>query len=81
MEGSMIFCQKNILEHSLSFYGDYKKRFLLTPGLSQILSLTGLIPEIKYLLHQKDFSLQYQDSKTILISSPVSVIVELLAIL
>jgi hypothetical protein len=25
MEGSMILCQKNILEHSLSFYGDYKK--------------------------------------------------------
>jgi hypothetical protein len=26
MEGSIIFCQKNILEHSLSFFGAYKKR-------------------------------------------------------
>ncbi len=24
MEGSMIFCQKNILEHSLSFFGEDK---------------------------------------------------------
>jgi len=24
MEGSMIFCQKNILEHSLSFFGEGK---------------------------------------------------------
>ena len=37
MEGSMIFCQKNILEHSLSFYRDYKKRCLLTTRVSQIL--------------------------------------------
>jgi hypothetical protein len=22
MEGSMIFCQKNILEHSMSFFGE-----------------------------------------------------------
>jgi hypothetical protein len=42
----MLFCQKNILEHSLSFYGDYKKRCLLTTRVSQILSLTRLIPEV-----------------------------------
>jgi hypothetical protein len=37
MEGSMIFCPKNILEHSPSFYGDYKKRCILTTRVSQIL--------------------------------------------
>jgi hypothetical protein len=32
MEGSMIFCQNNILEHYLGFHGDYKKRCILTTG-------------------------------------------------
>ncbi len=41
MEGSMVFCQKNILEHSMSFHGDYIKRCLLY--------LTKLIFEIKYM--------------------------------
>jgi len=30
MEGSMVFCQKNILEHSMRFHGNYLKRCLLT---------------------------------------------------
>ncbi len=30
MEGSMIFCQKNTLEHSMKFNGDYLKRCILT---------------------------------------------------
>ncbi len=47
MESSMIFCQKNILEHSMSFYGDYKMRCLLRTEVSQILLLTTLISEIK----------------------------------
>jgi hypothetical protein len=42
----MIFCQMNILEQSLSFHGDYKRRCLLTMRVSLILSLIGLIPEI-----------------------------------
>jgi hypothetical protein len=37
MEGSMIFCQKNILEHSMKLNGDYLKRWLLTHRVSQIL--------------------------------------------
>ncbi len=40
---------KNNLEHSLSFHGDYKKRCILTSGVSQILLLTQLIYEIKYI--------------------------------
>ncbi len=35
MEGSMVFCQKNILEHSMSFHGDCIKRCL--HRVSQIL--------------------------------------------
>jgi hypothetical protein len=30
VEGSIVFCQKNIPEHSMSFHGDYVKRHLLT---------------------------------------------------
>ncbi len=37
MEGSMVFCQKNILEHSMRFHGDYLKRCLLTHRVSPIL--------------------------------------------
>ncbi len=37
MEGSMIFCQKNILEHFMKFHGDYLKRCLLAHIVSQIL--------------------------------------------
>ncbi len=39
MQGFIIFCQKNILEHSLSFsfFRAYKKRCLLTMRVSQIL--------------------------------------------
>jgi len=47
MEGSMMFCQKNILEHSMMFHGDYIKRCLLTIMVSQILYLTQLISELK----------------------------------
>jgi hypothetical protein len=32
-----MFCQKNILGHSMMFHGDYKKRCLLTIMVSQIL--------------------------------------------
>ncbi len=51
----MIFCQKNILEHSMKFHGDYLKRCILTYRIRQILLLTSLIFEKKYLLSQKDF--------------------------
>ncbi len=37
MEGSMVFCKKNIPGHSKMFYGDYIKRCLLTIMVSQIL--------------------------------------------
>ena len=47
MEGSMLFCHKNVLGHSMMFLGDYKKRCLLTIMVSQILYLTQLISEIK----------------------------------
>jgi hypothetical protein len=49
MEGSMVFCQNNFLEHSMSFHGDCIKRCLLTHRVSQILYLTKLISEIKYI--------------------------------
>jgi hypothetical protein len=48
MEGSMIFCKKNILEHSLGFFGeDYilYKEMPTKMRVSQTLSLTRLIPE------------------------------------
>jgi hypothetical protein len=41
-----------------ALHGDNKKRCLLTTGLNQIFSLTRLIPEIKYIPCQKDFSLR-----------------------
>ncbi len=50
MEGSMVFCQKNILGHSMMFHGDYIQRCLLTIMVSQILYLTQLISEIKNIL-------------------------------
>jgi len=37
MEGFMVFCQNDILEHSMSFHRDYIKRCLLTHRVSQIL--------------------------------------------
>ncbi len=49
MLSSMLFCQKNSLEHSMNFHGDYIKRCLLARGVSQILYLTKLISEIKYI--------------------------------
>ncbi len=49
MEGSMVFCQKNILERSMRFQGDYLKRCLLTHRVSQIWYLVQLISEIKYI--------------------------------
>jgi hypothetical protein len=51
----MVFCQKNILEHSMSFHGDYIKRCILTHRVSQILLLTRLISEIKYLAANRLF--------------------------
>jgi hypothetical protein len=56
MEGSMIFCQKNVLEYSMSFHGDCKKRCILTTGVSQIMQFTKLISQ-KSRFWQKDFSL------------------------
>jgi hypothetical protein len=50
MEGSMMFCQKIILEHSMKFHGDYIKGCLLTLMVSQILYLTPLISEIKNII-------------------------------
>jgi hypothetical protein len=50
IEGSIVFCQKNILEHSMKFHGGYLKRCLLTHGVSQILLLTQLISEIKNII-------------------------------
>jgi hypothetical protein len=47
MEGSMVFCQKNILGHSMMFHGDYIKRCLLTIMVSQILHLKQLMSEKK----------------------------------
>jgi hypothetical protein len=35
MEGSVVLCQKNILEHSMRFHGDYLKGCLLTLLVSQ----------------------------------------------
>jgi len=46
-EGSMMFCPKNILGHSMMFHGDYIKRCLLTIMVSQLLYLTQLMSEIK----------------------------------
>ncbi len=37
MEGSMVFCQKNILKHSMRFHGDYKEMYTNTQGQSDIL--------------------------------------------
>ena len=37
MEGSLVFYQKTILEHSISFHEDFVKRCLLTHRVSQIL--------------------------------------------
>jgi hypothetical protein len=47
IEGSMMFCQKNILQHSMMFHGDYIKICQLTIMVSQILELTQLISELK----------------------------------
>jgi hypothetical protein len=58
MEGSMVFCQKNSLEHSMRFHGDYIKRCILTHRVSQILLLTRLIYEIKYITANRLFSTQ-----------------------
>ncbi len=43
----MVFYQKNILEHSMKFHGDYIKGCVLTLMVSQILYLTQLISKIK----------------------------------
>jgi hypothetical protein len=50
MEGSMMFCQKNILGHSMMFHEDYIKRCLLIILVSQILYLIQLISEIKNII-------------------------------
>jgi hypothetical protein len=57
MEGSLVFCKKD-LEHSMSFHGDYIKRCLLMHGVSQILYLTKLISEIKYISDNGPFTTQ-----------------------
>jgi hypothetical protein len=63
MEGSMIFCQKNILEHTRSFFGGrgftIKKKSLLTKGVSQILPITRLIPEIKVFYEKQIFHFKF----------------------
>ncbi len=53
----MIFFQKNILEQSLGFHGDFKKRCLLTTGGIQIMYLTKLISEIKYIPSEGFFTI------------------------
>jgi hypothetical protein len=47
---------QNILEHSMSFHGNYLKRCLLTHRVSQILYLTKLISEIKYIESNRGFT-------------------------
>jgi hypothetical protein len=49
MEGSMVFCQKNIVEHSMGLHADNIKKCLLAHKVNQILYLTKLISEIKYI--------------------------------
>ena len=61
----MVFCQKDILGHSMMFHGDYIKRCLLTILVSQILSLTQLISEIKNIVTAANrLFLQYTHSFT-----------------
>jgi len=63
MESSTIFCQKNILEHSLSFFGAYEKICLLTMRVSQILSLTRQMPIcLSTESDEKMFMLKYEGS-------------------
>jgi hypothetical protein len=50
---------KEYSEHSLNFYGDNKKRCILTIGVSQILLFTKLISEIKYILSKGFFTQSY----------------------
>jgi hypothetical protein len=50
MEGSMMFCQKNILGHSMMFHGDYKRRCIIAIMVSQILQLAQLTSEIKNII-------------------------------
>jgi len=38
MEGSVVFCQKNILEHSMRFHRLFKEMFTNTRGLSDIVA-------------------------------------------
>jgi hypothetical protein len=64
----MVFCQKNILEHSMRFHGDYLKRCLLTHRVSQILLLTRLISEIKCIATNRLFS-KYVQLTSITVSS------------
>ncbi len=65
MEGSTMFCQKNILGHSMMFHGDDIKRCLLTIMVSQILSLTQLISDIKNIVTAANrLFLQYTHSFT-----------------
>jgi len=47
MVGSMIFCQMNILEHSLSFHGDNKEMHTNSRGQSDIVThTTNILNEI-----------------------------------
>ncbi len=56
MKGSITFCQRNI--HFMGFHGGYVKRCLLTHKVSQILELTKLISQIKYISANRVFFLQ-----------------------
>ncbi len=62
MEGSMMFCQKNILGHSMMFHGDYKKRCLRNHGQSDIVTHKTNIWNKEYL---------YRCKRTILLTFPI----------
>ncbi len=49
---------KRIFLNTLSLYGDYKKRCILTTRVNQIVLFTKLISEIKYLLSKGFFTTQ-----------------------
>jgi hypothetical protein len=66
MGGSMIFCQKNILELSLGFLGKmicYKLKCLLTTGVSQIVYFIRLLSEIKSIMAKGFFTRKVQTVK------------------
>ncbi len=54
MKGLMIFCQKNILQHSLRFFWPYKKRSLLTMGiLTRPTNIWNKVFSVKRIFHNR----------------------------